>query len=33
MPSLLGGAELAMNQAKKLEKPLVMYRDIANMVE
>ena len=33
MPSLLGGAELAMNQAKKLEKPLVMYRDIANLVE
>jgi diguanylate cyclase (GGDEF)-like protein len=33
LPSLLGGAELAMNQAKKLEKPLVMYRDIANLVE
>lgn len=33
MPSLLGGAELAMNQAKKQEKPLVMYRDIASLVE
>jgi diguanylate cyclase (GGDEF)-like protein len=32
MASLLGGADLAMAQAKKTDKPMVMYRDIKDMI-